>query len=355
MHESWKCDVNNQSFRQPIWLEESCQSSTKISPLKFNAYPWTCNAFWWFTYPGAWSAFCSAGHSDASNPGILSSMCSSKELQIFLLILSHNFARYSFAAIVTETFYHHEYQRITGVISLWWGVIHYLCVPLFHETWLFLRNIKQDDVLWESQDRVLPCDFALHVAIQSTQYWSTESKPLRIGMDANPPLNGACGLTTTSNAYVNCFYNYSVLWHWWEKLCDRSLSKISINPMYRLLLNNGFIPTTSAEIILHSKSWCLGNPKNDINTVTWLQIHMGSCYKPPMWVGDNQVCTVSSIFLTILKFFYILSLQSVLADAAWIQTAFLLAWCCCDSEPDRQTEEMWSSSVLFTGHMVSTL
>lgn len=69
--------------------------------------------------------------------------------------------------------------------------------------------------------------------------------------------------------------------------------------MYMLLLNHGFIPTTSAEIMLHSKSWCLGNPKSDPNTIILLQIHMVSCYKPTVWLV-NQFSSVSSIRLILI-------------------------------------------------------
>lgn len=93
--------------------------------------------------------------------------------------------------------------------------------------------------------------------------------------------------------------------------------------MHRLLLNHAFIPITSSETILHIKSWCLRNPKSAPNTAVWLQIHMGSCLKSTLWL-INQFSTVRGICLIIIDIFYVLTLQSVLADAAQIHLALLL-------------------------------
>lgn len=80
VHNSWKRDLNNQSFRQPIkvfpaWLKESCQPSTKIT-IKIQRISLNLKYILVISNPGVWSAFFSVGHSDATNPGILSSKCS---------------------------------------------------------------------------------------------------------------------------------------------------------------------------------------------------------------------------------------------------------------------------------------
>lgn len=87
--------------------------------------------------------------------------------------------------------------------------------------------------------------------------------------------------------------------------------------MRRLLLNNVFIPFMSAETILHIKSWCLEKPKSDPNTVIRLQIHMGSCLKSTLQL-INKFYSVKSICSVIIDIFYMLLLQSVLADATQV-------------------------------------
>lgn len=89
--------------------------------------------------------------------------------------------------------------------------------------------------------------------------------------------------------------------------------------MYRLLLNNAFIPTTSPEIILCSKSWWLGNPKSDPNTVIRLQIHMGSYFKPSVGFDQQVLYRQKHLFDPYLNFLYIVIAASV-------------GWCC--SNPD---------------------
>lgn len=109
VHKSWKHDASNQSFRQPIWLEESCQSSTKTSPLKFNAYPWTCNVFWWFTNPGAWSAFCSVGTQILPTHGFWALSALKRDFRCFYSCPHMILPDTILLQLSQKTFYHHKY------------------------------------------------------------------------------------------------------------------------------------------------------------------------------------------------------------------------------------------------------
>lgn len=74
--------------------------------------------------------------------------------------------------------------------------------------------------------------------------------------------------------------------------------------MYRLSLNNGFIPNTSVKIMLHSKSWCLGNSKSDLKYHNFAANTQGKSLQTYCVVGQPVFFCQEHLFDSYLNFLY---------------------------------------------------